>query len=681
VEVGDVFGDGVNIASRIEASTPAGSIYVSESVNSNLTNKKGIRSELIREEQLKNVKDPVKIYRIDVEPQQPLIDEDTDPLIVAGNKYRNKKNHRLTGRMGITAAILVAVLAMVYLIWSTASGNKGAGPNDEAIKSIVVLPFENLGATEDDYFADGITDEITSRLGLINGLSIISPVSAKQYKNTTRTMAEIASELGVDYVLAGSIRWDKSGSSERVRITTNLSNVSSNRQLWGDSFVRELKQIFEVQSEIAEKVASALDVTLLAEDKSSISVKATENLEAYDLYLRAQSYMNEGRSARNYGIAEQMLEKAVRLDPDFALAYSSLSHVNIAHWWFSYDRDSARIAKSKYYLGKAQSINADLPEVQGALGVYYYHGFLDYEKSLEHLLQGLKIRPNDPYLLSYAGYVNRRQGKFYEAINYFQKALKTDPLSEELYASLAETLILVRDYDESLKNAEKANSILPDWDVPYQLMSRNYVLREGNLIKAIEVIRGGLDVVNDNRDRMRLDLSTYLIFSGEDRQALEVLSGFEENVIEDPDFYISRYQIYAQLYHFRNDKAMAKIYADSARVSLQQDLNTIPNDSRIYGSLGIALSIAGQKDQAVLAGEKAVELLPIGKDAWRGHLRQIDLTVIYCHTGEYDKALEKLDYLLSLPGEFSVASMQVDPNYESLRDLPAYAALVRKYTE
>jgi adenylate cyclase len=678
VEVGDVFGDGVNIASRIEASAPAGTIYVSESVNANLTNKKGIRSELVQDEHLKHVKDPVKIYKIDVEPQHPVTVEEvqhSDSI----NRPSPEKRKPWPAKKLLIPAVSLLLFALAYVGFTMIIGDK-ASPNDEKSgKSIVVLPFENLGDSDDEYFADGITDEITSRLGLINGLSIISPLSARQYKGTAKTLEQIASELGVDFVLIGSIRWDKSGGTERVRITTNLNNASSNRQLWGDSFVRELKQIFDVQSEIAEKVANALDVTLLAAEQSSIAEKSTVNVEAYDLYLRSQSYLKEGRSARTFGIAEQMLEKSVQLDPDFALAYASLSRVNVDYWWFSFDRDSTRINKSKYYLDKAQSINTSLPEVQLALGIYYYHGFLDYEQSLSHLHKGLQSKPNDPELLSYLGYVKRRQGANHEAIEYFRKALKTDPLSSELYISLAETSLLVRDYESAHRNSQKASSIDPEWEAPYTWDAKTYILENGNLTRAIEVLEGSLKVVIDNRDLIRYPLASYLIFNGGYGRALELLSGFDSEIIEETNYYLSKYQIYAELYHFQNEEKLAKVNADSAVASMERKLKTIPNDPRIYSSLGISLAIAGQKEKAIQAGNMATELLPIKKDNWRGHSRQIDLAMIYSLVGEHEKAVQKLEYLLSLPGEISVPYIQADPRFNSLRKHPAYIAMIKKY--
>ncbi len=679
VEVGDVFGDGVNIASRIEASAPAGTIYVSESVNANLTNKKGIRSELVQDEHLKHVKDPVKIYKIDVEPQHPVTVEEVEHSESMRHAYPERRRPWSGKKLIIPAVSLFAVLVLVYAGFTMIKGKNAPLSAEKAGKSIVVLPFENLGAKDNEYFADGITDEITSRLGLINGLSIISPLSARQYKGTTKTIAQIASELGVDYVLNGSIRWDKSGGTERVRITTNFNNASSNRQLWGDSFVRELTQIFEVQSEIAGKVASALDVTLLAAEQSSIAEKSTVNVEAYDLYLRGQSYLKEGPSARTFGIAEQMFEKSVQLDPNFALAYASLSRVNVDFWWFSFDRDSARINKSKYYLDKAQSINAGLPEVQLALGIYYYHGFLHYEKSLTHLYKGLEAKPNDPELLSYLGYVKRRQGKNDEAIDYFSKALKTDPLSSELYISLAETSLLVRDYESAHKNSQKASSIVPEWEAPYTWEAKTYILENGNLIRAIEMLEGSLKVVIDNKDLIRYPLATYLIINGDYGRALELLSGFDSEIIEETNYCLSKYQIYAELYHIQNEEKLAKVYADSAAASMERKLKTIPNDPRIYSSLGISLAIAGQKEKAIQAGTMATELLPIKKDNWLGHSRQIDLAIIYSMVGEYDKAIEKLDYLLSLPGEISVPYIQADRHFDSLRKLPAYIAMVKKY--
>ena len=242
VDVGDVFGDGVNIASRIESSTPAGSIYVSESVNNNLKNKKGVNSNLIREERFKNVQDPVKIYQVEI----------SDPVFDPSDEiqFRSKEEDSVSRKAARVKTLTIIALSVILLalvgyfgIIKNITRNKDIREKKQA-KSIVVLPFNNLGLDEDEYFAQGITEEITSRLSLIDGLSIISPLTAREYAGSSKSTKQISEELNVDFVLGGSIRWDKSGEIDHVRITTSLDDAETLRQVWGETIEKELTKIF-----------------------------------------------------------------------------------------------------------------------------------------------------------------------------------------------------------------------------------------------------------------------------------------------------------------------------------------------------------------------------------------------------------------------------------------------------
>ena len=228
---------------------------------------------------------------------------------------------------------------------------------------------------------------------------MIGRTSADQYKNTEKSFDQIGEELGVGYLLEGSVRWEKvPGSESRIRVTPQLIKISDGTHIWTKRYDAILESVFDLQSDIAEKVANALDITLIGAEQISISQKPTDNLEAYDYYLRGKDYHNRGYIEDNFRIAEQMFEKAIELDSNFAIAMTRLAQINLSMYWYYWDRTDNRLRKSKYYIDKALEINPDLPEIYLALGQYYYHGFLDYEKALFEFDKGLKIKPNSEFV-------------------------------------------------------------------------------------------------------------------------------------------------------------------------------------------------------------------------------------------------------------------------------------------
>jgi len=459
VEVGDVFGDGVNIASRIESQASAGDIYVSDSVYRNLINKQGVEADFVKEEYLKNVKHPVKIYNVTVEMpaetmefEQPIQHDETEMDLTKQDVRRITKFV-----IGIVAVILLIIAGFfVYNVFF-----KGGPSGESMIKSILVLPFENLGNVEDDYFSNGITEEITSRLGLIKELIIISPLSVTDYKNRNKSITEIARELNIEYILDGSVRWDKIGESQLVRITPRLTEISSSVQVWTNNYERDLDQIFEVQSDIAERIAEALDVKLRLTEKESIQNKPTENIEAYDLYLRGMDYYNNRISGANLKIAEQLLMSSIKIDSNFAAAYARLGIINLDYWWHYFERDSSRIVKSKYFIDKALEIDPDLPEAINAKGNYFYHCFREYELAIQSLNQALTLSPDWPqayYMKSLAMILSSGDTK--GAIRTIQDGLEAVSMEYKgaMYYSLATYYNYERNYDQAIKIL---NSLVP----------------------------------------------------------------------------------------------------------------------------------------------------------------------------------------------------------------------------
>jgi len=291
---------------------------------------------------------------------------------------------------------LVALLFVAVVIGAAIVSRIMFPPQEGAASSrmmLAVLPFNNLGSADDEYFADGITDEITTSLARLPGLGVISRQSASTYKNSEKSLRQIGKELRVDYILEGTIRWDKSGDTSRVRISPQLVQVSNDINLWSNTFERALTQIFAVQADIATQIASALDIALLASERQALASKPTENLEAYTYYLRGNEYMNASYFKKDYRIAVEMLNRAVELDPNFALAYARRSSAHTWLYWL-YERNEERLVQAWDAANLALRLNPDLPEAHLALAQYYYQGKRDYERALAEIEIVKKSRPN-----------------------------------------------------------------------------------------------------------------------------------------------------------------------------------------------------------------------------------------------------------------------------------------------
>lgn len=672
VEVGDVFGDGVNIASRIESQAEAGSIYVSDAVYRNLTNKKGIAAAFVKEEVLKNVKHPVKIYEVNVD----FSDENTQSSKFSEKRARARRRsywRTLKKPLGI-AALAIILVAFGYFIFGWL-GN-GSSESGNELKTVIVLPFENLGSPDDDYFAKGITDEITSRLSMIKGLSIISPLSASRFKESGRSVEEMAQELEVDFVLDGSIRWDKGSSSDKVRITPRLTNMSSNRQVWTSNYDRDLDQIFEVQSEIAERVSQALDITLLKSEKQSLQFRLTDNIQAYDLYLQGIDAREE-ISASQLRIAEEYFEEAIALDPDFAAAYARLGANHADLWWHYFDRDSLRLIKAKASIDKANELNPDLFEVKLASGQIHYHGFREYDEALAHLFDALEMKPNNSEVLSYIAYVKRRLGLYRECIDYMLRAYESDPLAGNIAFTLGETYELLRDYDESISFYDKGISLSPNYYGSYSQKAYVVYSSMGDIESSKRILESSLNKV-EAKDVAMFDLSNFHYLDNALNEALSVLDQIKAEDLTEQFRYHSKHHLKADIYLKMDKQDLSRAYYDSARIFIENKIRTNPNEEKYHSTLGIIYARLGMNKEAIEEGLLGTQLMPQSLDAWAGYDRQLDLAKIYTLIGEQELAFEKIDYLLSSPGILSKKVLELDPVFDNLRTNRAYEEILQK---
>jgi serine/threonine-protein kinase len=343
-------------------------------------------------------------------------------------------------------------------------------------------------------------------------------------------------------------------------------------------------------------------------------------------------------------------------------------------YWLGHDRSQERLASAKQAVSKAVQLNPALPEASLALGHYYYHGHSDYDRALEYLAEARKGRPNDSELLAWIGYVQRRQGKFEQAIENITSAFELDPRSNFLAFNIGLAAVLLRNYSEAERYYEQAISLAPDIESLYLAKARLYMLREGSTEKARAVVNDLLENIDATQSPA---ISNFLvmadIYDGNYQEALDRLSSKSTDP-NSPD--LTTVLQHAQLYRYMDQKELAQGYYESARDILETRVKEQPQDAEVRAALGIVYAGLGRKQDATREGKLALELLPVAKDALRGPPLVEQLARIYVMVNEYDLAVEQLEYLLSIPSELSISLLQLDPAWGLLRDHPRFKNLL-----
>ncbi|MGD2154850.1 MAG: hypothetical protein PVG79_16400 [Gemmatimonadales bacterium] len=571
----------------------------------------------------------------------------------------------------------LAVLALVLAAGWWMLRQRGESPDER--ETLVVLPFENLGPPEEEYFADGVTEEITSRLARISGLGVIGRTSAIQYKNTNKSIREIGEELGVDYLLEGTVRWERVQEGEsRVRVTPQLIKVSDATHVWTEPYEEALSGIFRLQADIAERVAAALEVTLLGAEREALEAEPTENLEAYDYYLRGIDYHRRGFLEREIQLGIQMFERAVELDSTFALAHAWLGFEHTGMYHLFYDRSAARLAEARAALDEALRLDPDLPEAH-LMFCFYYWTLLGHGRALEHCAVAQRSLPNESELWRFMGLIKMWQGEFEEALEYQRKAQNLDPRYAIHPMNVGGVYRWMRRYPEAERSYERAIALLPDFGVLYVEQAYVYLAWDGTTERARAVLARASQAGASSGWLAPLLQVQLELFDRNYAGALDQLARWERDYLDALHLFVPRAQLYAQVYRLIGDRKLEREYYDSARAVVEARLEELPADPRLHSALGIAFAGLGRVEQAIREGRIGVELAPLDKDAAVGPYRILELAQIYAMVGEYDAAVEQLEYLLSVPGPHSAAMLRVDPTWDALRDHPRFQRLLEEH--
>lgn len=551
---------------------------------------------------------------------------------------------------------------------------RGDGGAEEGRRKLVVVPFENLGSPEQEYFADGITEEITGKLSGLSGLGVIAATSARHYKNTTKSLGEIGNELGVGYVLQGTIRWSPGEDGQsRVRVSPALIRVDDGTQIWSQSFNAVVSDVFSLQSDIASQVAAAMGVSLLTPERETLGKRPTENSEAYDFYLRGNEYFRRSYARADFEIALEMYGKAVERDPAFALAWSYSSQAHAAMYWFHYDHTEERVEKAKAAADRALQLEPGLPEAHLALGYYHYWCRLDYGSALAEFETTLKRRPNDGHLLLAIGAVQRRQGKVRDAVATMIRAIEVEPRRAEYLFNLTQSYQLLREYDRAEDAITRALALSPDV-VEYRVTHVDVLLQRDRDPEALRVALAKAENLGDDPELV-MNAARVEIWGGRYAEANRLLEQRMRGPVNTQFYYLPATLLRAVLHRTQGNGREAHLLFDSARVDIEERLRESSGDARYHGALGIALAGLGRKQEAITAVQKGVDLMPVEREAWRGSARLIDLARVYALTGEKDSAVTVLERLVAMPSDISPAEIRHEPWWTSLRSHPAFPRL------
>jgi TolB-like protein len=545
-------------------------------------------------------------------------------------------------------------------------------------KSIAVLPFQNLSdEKENAYFADGMQDDILTNLSKIGDLKVISRTSVMSYRgNGMRNAHDIGKALGVATLLEGSVR----RIGNRVRVNVQLIDANNDEHIWAEDYDRDLTDVFAIQTDLAQKIATALQAKLSPNEKARLDRRPTQNADAYLLFVQAHGYASQRDMFRDTSLkAEPLFEQAIKLDPNFAVAFAGLSMVE--SWaYHSFDPTPGRREKARLNADEALRLQPDLPEGHLALGFSYYYGDRDYKHALAEFDIARRGLPNESQAYMAIGAIQRRQGKWAESTANLEKAATLDPKNTNLLINLSYSYMAQRDFETADKIVDRVIAASPQSFQARGLKGFVAMQWKGDLSVA-EKVFSSIPPETDSDGLMTLARSWILRLKGKFPEALQVLQQFRGETLSNtttapcPKAFVE-----GEIYLAQGDQAKARTALEHARVVSDQLLRAVPADPNRHGQHGLILAGLGQKREAIAEGKRAVELLPESEDAFDGPQVTAVLAQIYAWTGEFDEAFRLVDHLLVIPNGLTVPILKLDPGWDPLRKDSRFQALIDKYS-
>jgi serine/threonine protein kinase/tetratricopeptide (TPR) repeat protein len=577
----------------------------------------------------------------------------------------------------LASAVLLLGGLVAFIAWFV-SGTREK-ESSSPVKRLVVLPFENLGPAEHEYFTEGMTEELTSRLSSLSNLRVISRTSAAEYVKTDKPMEQIGRELGVEYALEGAVRWAPSPhGGSRVRINSSLTRISDKTTLWAETYDRVIDDIFSLQSEISQKVVEKMGVTLLEPERKTVEVPPTRNLEAYQAFLRARYYRSRPHfTAANWTRVVEGYQQAVGIDSGFALAWAELARAHGRFYYHWEDHSPERLEMATRAAERAMALAPEAPGVHLALGYYCLYAYRDPQKAREQFAIAEKGMPHNAEILEAKAAVSSLEGHWEEALESTREAFELSPRDGSLAIDLAEDYWVLRKYEDASRMCNLGIELTPDDAWPYLFKAFNLWSWKG----AFAETRTILEAVPPSHDWATWAWYWQAMAERDYRRAVERLSSDPNTWVRTKCWAMPKSLLagYAERLSGEREKSLQTY--ETARSLLEAEVRKYPDDPRYHSSLGIAYAALGRKDEAIREGKKGVELLTVDRDAFYGLPYVEDLAFIYTLTGETEAAVDRLDYLLTVPSWITVAWLRMDPQWDSLRNQPHFIQLLEKHSK
>jgi TolB-like protein/Tfp pilus assembly protein PilF len=581
--------------------------------------------------------------------------------------------------------ILVAVaLSIGLFLVGRYTDIRQTGPFGLAAKSIAVLPFENLSRDPDNaYFAEGIQEEILTRLGKIADLRVISRSSTSRYQTEPRSLGEIAKELGVANILEGSVQ----KTADQVRVIIRLVNTQTNSQTWSETYDRKLTDIFGVETEIAKRTAESLQAKLTGREEQALEVKPTNNPEAHDAYLRGLAYSLKplSNTPANALGAQKYIREAVRLDPKFAVAWALLSYVDARGYRTATLQPTVALREeARQAADTALTLEPDLGEAILAKGFYHYACLKDYDTALSYFEQARQLLPNSSRIPELLAYVTRRRGQWEQSEAYFNEAERLDPRNVNLLTQHALSYKDRRLFPEALRKLEQILNIIPD-DVDTIVEKAVIAQAEGDLPRAAALLTS-VHPAADNTNALETQAYQAVL----ERRHAQITSRLKE-LLAKPDpalgFYNGELRFWlGWTQEVAGDRAAAEASWQQARRELQHFLTEQPENYILLGDLALTNMSLGDKAAALALSERAMAAFNIERDAVDGPASIEFLSRVAAQLGEADRAIFALQKLISIPyagalgpgAPLTPALLRLDPMFDSLRGDPRFQELCKE---
>jgi TolB-like protein/Flp pilus assembly protein TadD len=588
----------------------------------------------------------------------------TAPTAVGSHRKRNVI-------MLVATGIIVSAAAGFFLLPRAAA--------HKIDKSIAVLPFENRSSEkENEYFADGIQDDILTNLSKIGDLKVISRTSVMSYRGKTPNVREIGKALGVSTILEGGVQ----RIGNRVRVNVQLIDANTDEHLWANDYDRDLTDVFAIQTDLAQKIANELQAKLSPTEKAQIENKPTQNSEAYLAFVRAhdlQSSSYEDLAKLKEG--EQMYEHAISLDPKFALAFACYSELEswILH---SYERTPERRQKARSLAERALELQPDLADGHLALGFSYYYGDNNYDAALKEFQIAQRGLPNDAGAYLAIGAIQRRQGKWAESTANLEKAASLDPRDSWALQNLVFNYQMQRDFAGANKTVDRALQVRPEGLTLWEMKAKLAISERGDLSLAEKLLEKAKSMPLSNEDRLKVlgGRFDFLLLQRKYKDALELAQNCPDDLFSSvPHSVALKYFAIGVAQKRLGDETQARAAFLKAKTVAEENAKQKADDPDAHLGLAKLDAWLGEKDAALAEAERAMQLRPESKDAFEGPAVTQQVAEIHAILGDNDRAIEMLDGLLNRPSDLSVNGLKLNPAWDPLRKDPRFQALIDKY--